>query len=111
MENSNIYSIWKPPGITSYDVIRKIKKTYSNLDKIGHCGTLDPFAEGVLLVCTGTKVKESSDYMKLSKTYIANFVFGKETDTLDSTGIVFKENLKKNLIKKELLDETIDKYI
>ena len=63
MENSKVYSVWKPCGITSYDVIRKIKRNFT-LSKIGHCGTLDPFAEGVLLICTGKKVKEASTFMK-----------------------------------------------
>ena len=111
MKNSSIYSIWKPPGITSYDVIRKIKIKYSSLKKIGHCGTLDPFAEGVLLICTGEKVKDSSKYMQLPKTYIANIIFGKETDTLDVTGDVLKESNKKTIITIDQIKKSIKKFV
>ena len=110
MENSNIYSVWKPSGITSYDVIRKIKKNYKSLNKIGHCGTLDPFAEGVLLICTGNKVKDSSKYMNLMKTYIADFIFGEETDTLDSTGVTYKKSIKKPTISVKSLENTLNKF-
>ena len=110
MKNSNIYSIWKPRGITSYDVIRKIKKNYNSLGKIGHCGTLDPFAEGILLICTGEKVKETSKYMNLSKTYIANIIFGIETDTLDSTGSKYKKSLNTPSILLSQLSKTLKKF-
>ena len=95
IDNSNIYSIWKPTGITSYDVIRKIKINIDHIWKVGHCGTLDQFAEGVLIVCTGSKVKDTSKYMKLKKTYLADIVFGTETDTLDFTGEIIRSNTKK----------------
>lgn len=110
MENSKVYSVWKPCGITSYDVIRKIKRNFT-LSKIGHCGTLDPFAEGVLLICTGKKVKDASNYMKLPKTYIADIIFGSETDTLDSTGLTIKKDNSEYMIKNTLLKKTINKFI
>ena len=53
---NSIFPVWKPAGITSYDVIRKLKTVYKGV-KIGHCGTLDPFAEGVLVICTGKMTK------------------------------------------------------
>ena len=54
--DSNIYPVWKPIDITSSDVVKYVKKNYK-LDKAGHCGTLDPFAEGLLIACTGKKTK------------------------------------------------------
>jgi len=89
MIKNSIYSIWKPEGISSYDVIREIKKN-NNTIKLGHCGTLDPFAEGILIVCSGKELKNVSNYMSLTKTYIAEILFGSETDTLDPTGKVIK---------------------
>ena len=49
MNEQSIYPIWKPKGISSYDVIREMKKNSTNI-KFGHCGTLDPFAEGILII-------------------------------------------------------------
>ena len=54
---NKVIPVWKEKGISSYDVIRKIKHNIANV-KIGHCGTLDPFAEGMMIVCTGNKTKE-----------------------------------------------------
>ena len=87
-----IVSIWKDPDWTSNDIIRYIKPLISPL-KVGHAGTLDPFAEGVLLVCIGKMTKRASELMELKKEYYVKIEFGKRTDTLDCTGSV-------NAIKK-----------
>ena len=89
MNNQLIYPIWKPEGISSYDVIREMKKT-DNKIKLGHCGTLDPFAEGILIICSGIELKNVTNYMSLTKTYKTEILFGSETDTLDPTGKVIK---------------------
>ena len=91
---NGIIPVWKPVNITSYDIIRKIK-SIDNSYKVGHCGTLDPFAEGVVIICLGDSTKKSLTYMNKVKTYIATIVFGKETDTLDHTGRVIKTSNKK----------------
>ena len=88
---NKVFSVWKPVDATSYDVIRKIKSNFNNI-KIGHCGTLDPFAEGILIICTGSFTKKTSKYMEFSKTYVADIKIGEETDTLDLTGKVIKKN-------------------
>ncbi len=63
MNNPFIYPIWKPKGISSYDVIREIKK--NNRDtRYGHCGTLDPFAEGILIICSGSELCHRPRYRK-----------------------------------------------
>jgi len=90
--DSNIYPIWKPKDITSSEVVRQIKRKYK-LDKAGHCGTLDPFAEGVLIVLSNDKTAESANYMNEIKVYKATVVFGVQTDTLDPTGRILKENI------------------
>ena len=103
-----IISIWKDAGISSYDVIRKIKNTYKGV-KIGHCGTLDPFAEGLLLVCTGKKTKEIDKIVNTKKEYIAKIYLGSETDTLDCTGTIIKENNFTG-IDKDILIESLNSF-
>tara|TARA_Y100001970_G_scaffold293636_1_gene441860 strand:- start:5581 stop:6222 length:642 start_codon:yes stop_codon:yes gene_type:complete len=98
-----IIPICKDPGITSFDIIREIKGFYKGI-KIGHCGTLDPFAEGLLLVCTGKKTKEIDQLVNTKKEYIAKIYFGSETDTLDSTGSIIKENNFKNIDREYLIN-------
>lgn len=80
-----ILNIRKPIGWTSNDVVRKIQKQVQGV-KIGHAGTLDPFADGVLLVCLGKATKNVSLLMELNKVYLASIRFGIETDTLDVSG-------------------------
>lgn len=87
---NQILLIHKPPDWTSFDVVKKIRRL-TGVKKVGHAGSLDPFATGVLLVCTGPATKEISRLMQLPKEYIAEISLGKETDTLDPTGKVTRE--------------------
>jgi len=81
----------KPDGITSYDVIRKAKKAF-NLSKIGHGGTLDPFATGLLVVLIGRKYTRMQPMvMRGEKVYQARLRIGVETDTGDLTGNVTRQ--------------------
>lgn len=80
-----IESFWKPAGLTSFDVIRKLKTHLKNV-KIGHTGTLDPFAEGVLIICFGKATKQVESFMNLKKTYLATIQLGQITETLDTEG-------------------------
>lgn len=83
----------KKKGMTSYDVIRKIKFAFKEMDiktKIGHSGTLDPFAEGLLIVLLGKYTRMSDYLMDLEKTYSGTFIQGVGTDTLDLDGEVIK---------------------
>jgi len=77
----------KPCGISSNTACRKVGKILGE-KKVGHLGTLDPMAEGVLPVALGKCTKLFDFYLKKRKTYIAEFVFGYETDTLDREGQV-----------------------
>ena len=108
MNQNNTLSIWKQPGMTSYDVIRLIKSKYSKI-KIGHCGTLDPFAEGILVVCTGNNTKNIDKLMNYDKEYIASIYLGAETDTLDNTGDIIKKKIIK-LDKKKIIN-VLDNFI
>ncbi len=84
--NSGILAINKPKDWTSFDVVNKIKHMVRPL-KVGHLGTLDPMATGVLLVTIGKATKLFNLMQEKKKRYLATFEFGRTTDTLDSTGI------------------------
>ncbi len=85
-----IVIINKPSGITSRDVVNTISKKL-NTKKVGHTGTLDPLAEGVLVVCVNKGTKLVELLTNHEKDYIATVKLGIETDTLDITGTVLKE--------------------
>ncbi len=86
-----LLNIAKPGGITSYDVIRFIKKNFRFKGKIGHSGTLDPAASGVLLVCLGKATKCSALLMAQKKEYEATLKLGIRTDTLDADGKILSK--------------------
>ena len=98
----------KPKGITSFDVIRKLKKILKT-KKIGHTGTLDPLATGVMLVCVGKATKLASDLEAKDKIYIADFDIGYATDTYDVEGKKIAENIIE--VSKENLKQSIKKFI
>ncbi len=80
-------NINKQSGMTSSNVVVKIRKTF-HIDKIGHMGTLDPMASGVLPIAIGKATRLFDYFQDKYKTYIAEFEFGYLTDTLDSEGQV-----------------------
>ncbi len=65
-----VIPVWKPIDWTSFDVVKKIRGQIKPA-KVGHAGTLDPFAEGVLMLCTGTYTKKVESFMYKEKEYIA----------------------------------------
>lgn len=83
-----ILAINKPVGITSFDVIREFKHAIHPDFKIGHGGTLDPFASGVLLLLLGKATKKMDQLSALPKTYRAVAMLGASSDTLDNTGTI-----------------------
>ncbi len=93
-----VLNVNKPSGPSSYDVIRQIKSILKSPTAnrrspipLGHAGTLDPLASGVLLVLLGEATKVSRFLLNLPKEYVAGVLFGKQTDTDDVTGKVLKE--------------------
>jgi len=72
----------KPAGWTSFDVVNKLRRAYGGL-KMGHAGTLDPMATGLLILCTGRKRKEIDSYMGLEKEYAAGMKLGIRTPSYD----------------------------
>lgn len=91
----------KPEGLSSRAVVNKVNKVLQQ-KKIGHTGTLDPLATGVLVLCVGKATKISSLLMDFSKTYRAEVLLGIETDTLDLTGQVVKTKAIPNITKTDI---------
>lgn len=108
MTNDNVISIWKNSGMTSFDVIRKVKSQIGDI-KIGHCGTLDPFAEGILILCLGSSTKNISKYTNYEKEYVATIILGEETDTLDKTGKIINKKEVPDLSEKNV-EEKIESF-
>ena len=98
----------KPKGITSRDVVNKVCKKF-NTKKVGHTGTLDPIAEGVLVICIGKATKLVEVLTSLEKEYIAEVKLGILTDTLDVDGLVLKE--EKTEIKREELEKVLNSFV
>ncbi|MGF6907367.1 tRNA pseudouridine(55) synthase TruB [Fusobacterium sp. PH5-44] len=96
-----IIIINKPLGITSFDVVRKLRKILRER-KIGHTGTLDPLATGVLVMCLGRATKLAQSIENLHKKYIASFQLGYQTDTYDREGKIINKSKKKSVNMAEL---------
>ena len=103
-----IIVINKEKGMTSRDVVNKICKKF-NTKKVGHTGTLDPLAQGVLVVCVGKATKLVELLTSNDKTYVATVKLGILTNTLDITGNVIEE--KTCSISKETLQEILNSFI
>ena len=112
MINSNvdIYPIWKPKDMTSSDVVRHIKKKY-DLDRVGHCGTLDPFAEGVLILLSNDRTIEADSFMNESKIYETTIALGSQTDTLDPTGTILKvDSIEFESVSKLQIEDILNNF-
>ena len=80
----------KMPGLTSFASLNNVKKSL-NTKKVGHTGTLDSFAQGLLVVCTGRLTRLVGNITEFDKSYSAIIKFGQETDTLEYTGNIVKK--------------------
>ena len=110
--NSQIILADKPCGMTSHDVVDYYRKKLG-IKKVGHAGTLDPFATGLLIILAGNAAKQQSNFMKLDKEYEATVTFGQERDSYDSQGEIIAEcpidklgQLSEEKVKKELVGFT-----
>jgi len=81
-EAGQILLVDKPIGWTSFDIVNKLRSTL-RIKKIGHAGSLDPLATGLLIVCTGKMTKQIESFMAQEKEYICTFVIGKTTPSFD----------------------------
>lgn len=98
----------KPKGITSRDVVNEVCKILKT-KKVGHTGTLDPIASGVLVVCVGKATKLVDIITSANKEYVATVKLGLLTDTLDLDGEVLKK--EKVAIRKEELSKVLDSFL
>jgi tRNA pseudouridine55 synthase len=80
----------KAKGITSFDVIRILRRKL-NIKKMGHAGTLDPMATGLMIIGVNKGTKKLNDYLKLDKTYDAEILLGTQTDSGDMDGEILQE--------------------
>lgn len=105
---NGVLVINKPKNVTSRDVVNKVCKIF-NTKKVGHTGTLDPIATGVLVICIGKATKLVELLTCNDKEYIASVKLGILTDTLDVTGKVIKK--QDNKISKEELEKVLNTFI
>lgn len=104
-----ILPVYKPVGITSFDVIREFKHAIHPDFKIGHGGTLDPFADGVLLLLLGKATKRMNELSALPKTYRAVAKLGASSDTLDCTGTIVK--CHSVMVSQRDVEQTASKFV
>jgi len=100
MSDFGVMLIDKPPNITSFDVVRELRKI-TGIKKIGHTGTLDPFATGLLQLCIGKATRVVSKLIENDKTYLATCQLGIQTDTGDLTGNIIKQEEPPKITKED----------
>ncbi len=99
--SGEIILIDKPLGWTSFKVVSKIRKSVG-VKKVGHSGTLDPMATGLLIICTGKKTKELTNYLGLDKTYTGTITLGKSSPSMDE-----ETEITETLINESINEESI----
>ena len=99
----------KPYGWTSFDVVKKIRNTLK-IKKVGHAGTLDPLATGLLIVCTGKKTKEINFYQGLEKEYEGEMILGKTTPSVDLE-TDFESEKDVSHLSHDTIVKPVDKFI
>jgi tRNA pseudouridine55 synthase len=112
MNLDGILLIDKPAGWTSHDVVAKIrsllKKETGQKVKVGHAGTLDPAAMGLLVILVGSYCKRAGEFSKLDKTYEAELILGKVSTTGDSEGEITEKSAKKP--SKEAIEQVLNGF-
>lgn len=105
---NGILNILKPTGMTSHDVVSRVRRM-AHMKKVGHTGTLDPNAAGVLPICLGKATKIAELILNKEKTYIAELTLGIQTDTYDSFGKII-EKKDPTHIKEEEIYSAFEKF-
>ena len=111
----NVFLLDKPITWTSFDLVKKVKnilrRTYGFKKlKVGHAGTLDPLASGLLIVCTGRATKKINEWQELDKTYVAELELGKTTPSFDLETEV-DGTYPTAHITKELFEQTLTGFV
>jgi tRNA pseudouridine55 synthase len=107
--SGQVILIDKPVDWTSFDVVNKIRRV-TKVKKVGHAGTLDPLATGLLIICTGKKTKEISDYQEQRKQYSGIITLGKSSPSMDLATEVTEKPLPENLTETGIF-ETRNKFL
>jgi len=114
-QTGKVLLLIKPIGWTSFDLVKKIRNIiirrfgYKKI-KVGHAGTLDPLADGLMILCTGKATKEISNYQKLDKEYTATLEFGKTTPSFDLETPVDK-TYNITHINRDKIIKSLEKFI
>ena len=103
-----IFNIYKPKDFSSFSIVKKVK--HITREKVGHSGTLDPFADGVLVLGVGKSTKKLSNIIQFDKTYEGIVKLGEKTDSMDLTGNIVESKKVPKIAVKSLKDCT-DKFI
>jgi tRNA pseudouridine55 synthase len=106
---SGIFLANKPKGITSHDVVYRYRKKLQT-KKVGHAGALDPFASGLLIILAGKATPLSADFLNLDKEYIADILFGVETNSGDIEGEVINYTPQEFEINLSDLETTLKTF-
>ena len=101
--------IVKPPGMTSFDVVRQVRRSIG-VRKVGHAGTLDPAATGLLILLTGRATRWQSEFMNLEKEYRATILLGVVTNTLDLESEVTERKNVPEIAKNEVSSLLADHF-
>lgn len=106
-----ILLIDKPVGISSFDVIRRLRKEYKEknlpVPKMGHAGTLDPLASGLMIIGIGAGTKKLNEYLKLSKEYETEILVGEQRTTGDMEGEIVEEREVEEIFSSEKISSTL----
>ena len=92
----------KPKGITSHDVVDRVRRIF-HIKKVGHAGTLDPMATGLMIILVGKATKVSQYLMSMDKEYTGTLRLGQSTDSQDAEGEIVEERPVPNLTEAEVL--------
>lgn len=101
--NHRVLPVSKSAGVSTYDIIRTFKRMF-HIRKIGHAGTLDPPATGLVLLLTGEATKLSNYLMDLPKRYLADIKLGESTDTHDSNGKPVKTSAWEHITREDIVE-------
>jgi tRNA pseudouridine55 synthase len=105
-----VLNLNKPAGVTSRDVVNVVQRLVKPT-KVGHAGTLDPMATGVLLVCVGGATRLISLLQRSSKTYVAAFRLGQRSDTDDSTGTVTEVSIDGDVPSEQKVCDVLQSFV
>ena len=99
---SGMVLINKPSGPTSHDIVARVRRL-TDIKRVGHAGTLDPFAQGLLIILIGREwTKRQAEFLNLSKTYETTIILGSSSDTNDRMGIITPFSNQKELLLEDI---------